>query len=89
MHPDCGCTGVAGLATIMKSILFERFVPADVRNAIGRERKTDSGNGLPCEERECLEKIVVQLLVIARSLGPEFQYKLMLVADQLVEFLEE
>ena len=49
-----------------------------------------SGNGLTPEEREHLERIVVQLLGIVRSSGdPEIQLKLRRVVDQLVELLEQ
>ena len=49
----------------------------------------DSGNGLSPEQRERLERIVVQLLGVVRSADAEIQYKMRQVVDQLVEFLEQ
>ena len=49
-----------------------------------------SGNGLTPEERERLERIVVQLLGVVRSSADsEIQLKLRRVVDQLVELLEQ
>jgi hypothetical protein len=56
---------------------------------MGRGRETDPGNRLTPEERERLERIVVQLLEIAeRCSDPWVQYKLRQVADQLFELLD-
>jgi hypothetical protein len=53
---------------------------------ISRRRETASGNGLTPEQRERLERIVIQLLEIApRCKDPEIQRELMRLADQLVE----
>jgi len=58
-------------------------------NAMGRGRDTASGNHLTLEERERLERTVVQLLGIVRSSDAEIQYKMRQVVDQLVELLEQ
>ena len=58
-------------------------------NRMARRRESASGNGLTPEQRERLERIVVQLLEIAaRCSDPEIQHKLMQLADQLVELAE-
>jgi hypothetical protein len=56
---------------------------------MARRRETSSGNGLTPEQRERLERIVVQLLEIAaRCEDPEIHYGLRQLADQLVELAE-
>jgi hypothetical protein len=52
---------------------------------------TTSGNGVPVEVREQLERIVIQLLAIAArpETGPDLRNELMEMADQISSVLEQ